>query len=434
MPATEGLRPARRPAVSRRSGAGPDPADARPAARHRRRSRPPLVVVFAITVTGILSNTLINAPLPDIVADLGVPDERVGLLVASGTLSGIVMAPIIGLLADRYGRRPVLVPCLLLFGVAGLAGAAAPTFEALLVARLLQGFGSAGLINLAVVLIADSWDGTQRAKVIGQNAAVLTVGLALLPAVGGGLAQIGGWRWAFAPFGIALVTAVAVWAYVPDRVVLDPPTLGGQIRAAAAVVRQPVVAASVAFGGVLFVLIFGLFLTTLPLLLEDRFGLDAGQRGLVLAAPALGSATVALLLGRLRRRFGARRLLRVATALFAVAFLTVGLAPALLVLLGGALLYGLGEGSAIPTVQDLVAGAAPDESRGAVVAVWVGSARLGQTVGPLLAGVLLGVGDPELVFVAGAAVAGALLVAQLVIPSARFVAPAAIGAASKVAP
>ena len=378
------------------------------------------MVVFSVTLTGILSNTLINAPLPDIVAELGVPDDRVGLLVAAGTLPGIVMAPVIGLLADRYGRRPVLVPCLVLFGVAGLAGAFAPTFGALLAARALQGFGSAGLINLAVVLLADSWEGAARAKVIGQNAAVLTVSIAVLPAVGGLLAEAGGWRWAFAPFGIALVTAVGVWAYVPDRVAVDPPTVRGQVRAAAGVVRQPVVAGSIAFGSVVFVLIFGLFLTTLPLLLEDRFGLSAGQRGFVLAAPALGSTTVALLLGRLRRRLGARRLLLGATTLFVVAFAVVGLAPLLIVLLGGALLYGLGEGASIPTLQDLVAGAAPDESRGAVVAVWVGAARLGQTVGPLLAGLVLAVGDATTVFLAGATVAGALLVAQLVVPVARF--------------
>jgi MFS family permease len=186
-------------------------------ARLRVRARPPLPVVFAITVTGILANTLINAPLPDIVDDLGVPDASAGLLVAAGTLPGIVIAPIIGLLADRYGRRQVLIPCLTIFGVAGVAGAFAPTFEVLLATRALQGVGSAGLINLAVVLLADSWDGAARAKVIGQNAAVLTISIAITPALGGLLAEAGGWRASFAPYGLALVTAGAAWLLVPER-------------------------------------------------------------------------------------------------------------------------------------------------------------------------------------------------------------------------
>lgn len=377
--------------------------------------RPPLAVVFAVTVSGILSNTLIVAPLPDIVDDLGVARASAGVLVAAGTLPGIVMAPVVGLLADRFGRRHVLVPCLVLFGVAGLAGALAPTFEVLVATRAVQGIGSAGLINLAVVLLADSWDGTERAKVIGWNAAVLTTSIAVVPPIGGLLAEVGGWRLAFAPYGIALVTAVAVWLVVPD--VESAPALGlrRQLTDAAVVVRRPLVAASIAFGGVLFVLIFGLFFTAMPLVLEGSFGLGAASRGLVLAVPAVGSTAVALNLGRLRARFGARRLLLAATAGFTVAFAVVGVAPVLPLIAVGVLVYGLGEGAALPTVQDLVAGAAPAASRGAVVAVWVGAARLGQSIGPLLTGALLGVMEAQSVFLLGAAVAAALLAAQGVV-------------------
>lgn len=385
------------------------------ALRRGHRTRPPLAVVFAVTVSGILSNTLIAAPLPDIVDDLGVPDSSAGLLVAAGSLPGIVMAPVVGLLADRFGRRQVLVPCLVLFGVAGLAGALAPTFATLVAARAVQGIGSAGLINLAVVLLADSWEGNERAKVIGWNAAVLTTSIAVFPTLGGLLADAGGWRWAFAPYGFALVTAAAVWLVVPDRPRTASLGLRRQLADAADVVRQPVVAGSIAFGCALFVLIFGLFFTAMPLVLEDGFGLEAGARGLLLSVPAVGSTLVALNLGRLRSRFGARRLLLVASTLFVVAFVAVGAAPTLAVLGVGVVVYGLGEGMAIPTVQDLVAGASPAASRGAVVAVWVGAARLGQTVGPLLTGVLLGVLDPQSVFFVGAGLAAALLGAQLVI-------------------
>ncbi len=153
--------------------------------------RPPLPLLFSITVTGILANTLVNAPLPDILDHFGQPDSAAGLFVSAGALPGVVMAPVIGVLADRHGRRRVLVPCLVAFGVFGLAGAAAPSYPVLLGLRLAQGVGAAGLINLAVVLIGDHWQGIERARVIGYNAAVLTVSLAIIPAVGGGLAELG---------------------------------------------------------------------------------------------------------------------------------------------------------------------------------------------------------------------------------------------------
>jgi MFS family permease len=375
--------------------------------------RPPMALIFAVTVTGILANTLILAPLPDILDDFEKGAGQAGILVASGTLPGVLMAPVIGILADRWGRRAVLVPCLAVFGIAGTAAAFAPSFEALLLLRLAQGFGAAGLINLAVVLIGDFWTGIERARIVGYNAAVLTVSLVIFPSVGGVLAQLGGWRWAFAPFPLALVTAVLIAVRLPggggDRSV----SVGDQVGSALRVVRQPVILASIGFGFVLFVLIFGLFLTTMPIHLEEKFGLGPAARGLVVSVPALGSTVAALSIGSLRARFGGRRLVIVATMLFTIAFAVIGLAPWLAILLGGAILYGFGEGGSIPTVQDFVTGGAPDESRGAVVAFFVSAVRAGQTVGPLIAGVTIAAVGTGETFLLGAAVAGGLLVAEV---------------------
>jgi MFS transporter, ACDE family, multidrug resistance protein len=166
---------------------------------------------------------------------------------------------------------------------------------------------------------------------------------------------------------------------------------------------------SIAIGVVIFMLIFGLFLTALPVHLEQEFGLSAGQRGLVIAAPALTSTLTALRLGWLRGRFGVVRLLCGAAVLFTVAFTAIGVAPTLPLLIAGALLYGLGEGVFIPTLQDVVAGASSAAQRGAVVAVWVGAARAGQTIGPLLAAAAYGVVGTATTFVLGAAVAATLV-------------------------
>jgi MFS transporter, ACDE family, multidrug resistance protein len=381
----------------------------------RRPERPSLVLIFSITVTGILANTLINAPLPDILADFDLSDAAAGPLVAAATLPGIVVAPVIGLLADRFGRRKVLIPCLVVFGVTGVGAAFAPTFAILLLLRLAQGFGSAGLINLAVVLLGDFWDGADRARLIGYNAAVLTVSVAIFPAVGGALAELGSWRWSFLPYGVALVTAFFVWRRLPVRATPEPQSLRRQVGDALAVLKQPAVLGSVSYGFILFILIFGLFLTVLPILLEDRFGLSAGARGLVLAVPATGSTIAALSLGRLRTRFGRRRLLIAASVLFVIGFAIIGWASLLILVLAGAVLYGLGEGMSIPTVQDIVAGQAPEESRGAVVAAWVGAARAGQTVGPLLAAGSMALVGASSTYLVGAVVAVAMLVTQLLV-------------------
>ncbi len=383
------------------------------ARRHVRPGPPPLVLIYSVTVTGILNNTLIGPAIPDILAAFDQPDSRAGVLVASGALPGIVVAPIIGVLADRFGRRQVLTPCLVVFGVGGGLAALAPSFALLLLFRLLQGVGGAGLINLAVVIIGDHWTGTERAKLVGRNAATLTISLAIFPAVGGLLTELGSWRWSFAPYPLALVTAALIWRMLPDIELHPQPAVSSQLRDAGRVLRQPLLArATLAAFGVFF-LIFGLYLTVLPVLLENRFGLSAGARGLVLAAPALSSTAAALVVGRLRAGYGGRALVLVGSVCFTVAFVTIGLAPSLIVVLLGGLFYGLGEGLSIPTYQDFVAGSAPAASRGAVVAVWVGAARAGQVAGPLAAGVALSTLLPGAVFVVGGALAAVTLVAQL---------------------
>lgn len=371
--------------------------------------RPPLLLIYAVTLTGIMANSLVTTAIPDILADFGVPDSRAGVLVAAGSLPGIVVAPIIGLLADRLGRRAVLLPCLMVFGAAGALAMLAPSFPVLLVARLLQGLGSAGLINLAVVLIGDHWTGVERTRLVGRNAAVLTVGLAVLPVVSGGLTELGSWRYALAPYLLSLVMALVAWRTLDGIAPASPPAISDQLRQASRVVRQPIIVSTMAAGLVTFVIIFGLFITTVPLHLEAEFGLSAGWRGMVLAVPALGASVVAFNLGRVRHRLGLRPTLMVSAALFALAFVAMGLSPVLGLLVAGAVVYGLAEGALVPTLQDVAVSAAPDSQRGAVVAVWVGAARAGQTVGPLLAGAMFVVTGTATVLVLGAALGLALL-------------------------
>jgi MFS family permease len=274
--------------------------------------------------------------------------------------------------------------------------------------------GAAGLINLAVVIIGDHWEGSDRVRAIGRNAAVLTVSLAILPGLGGLLVELGGWRLPFALFPLSLITAVRIHRHLGEIPLGPPIALREQVGAAVTIVRRPLVTGAIASGFVIFVLIFGLFLTVLPVHLDEEFGFSAGPRGLVLAAPALTSTIAAVNLGRLRARFGARRLVLGASLLFAASFAAMGFAPTAAGLVVAALVYGFGEGAAIPTLQDLIASSAPASSRGAVMAAFVGIVRAGQATGPLVAGALIGAVGTGATFVLGGGLALTLFVAQAV--------------------
>jgi MFS family permease len=371
--------------------------------------RPPLVFIFTVTLTGILSNTLVTPAIPDILAEFGLPGDRAGVLVATGSLAGIVIAPVAGFLADRFGRRIVLTVCLTIFGVFGGLAALAPTFEILLLARFLQGVGSAALVNLAVVLIGDNWSGTDRTRLIGRNSAVLTIGLAAMPLLSGAITEASSWRVAFAVYTVGLGTAAIAWSILDARRPADPPRVREQFGEALVVLRRPILRASIVSGFLVFIAIFGLFLTVLPLHLAEVFGMGAGARGLVISLPAVTATLASFNLGRMRALASARTVVILSAVILIVSYVMLGLTTTLAVAIVATLVYGTSEGFFIPLLQDLNMEDAPDEHRAVVIAVWVGFARLGQTIGPLLAGVAVGVLGTGATFVAGSGIAVLIL-------------------------
>ena len=377
-----------------------------------------LWLAYAVSVTGVTGNSLIAPAIPDVLDDLGRSDASAGLLIASVSLPGIVMAPVIGLLADRFGRRAVLVPCLLLFGIGGLVASVAPTFATIVAARFVMGFGAAGLVNLAVVLIGDHFDGSQRTTLLGRNAAMLTAGLAVLPLMSGGVTEWVGWRWAVLPNSLGIVMALVAWRVLPPRGPAHGATVRAQLGGLGSVLRRPQLVAVYVSGTLIFFVIFGAFLTVMPIHLEEDIGFGAGLRGVMIGLPAVASSIAGFNLGRIRARTGARGVLLASGIAWVGAFAILAASPLVGLLVVGCLLYGAGEGALIPTLQDVAISNAPDAHRGAVVAMWVGFARRGQTVGPLTAAWFAGA-TSSATALAGFAVLSAGITAMLAVAPLR---------------
>ncbi len=384
-----------------------------------RESRPILYLIFGLTLTGILSNSLLAPAIPDILDDFGKENSSAGLLVAVGAMPGIVLAPLIGILADRWGRRRVLVPCLSVFGVFGIVAATAQSYEVLILARFAMGFGSAAMINIAIVLISDHFPAKDRIKLIGRNSSVLTLGLAVVPLTSGLITELFSWRWAMGGYSIALVTAFAAF-FVLDA---DRPeatsTVREQLGDAKVALKDPRIMTTLVMGVLMFALVFGVFLTILPNHLESEFGLSAGWRGAIIALPALPSTFMAFNLGRIQDRFGLAHTLVGCAVGWAIAFAVIAAAPLLGLLAAGTLLYGMGEGALIPSLQGVAIDAAPPEHRAAVVAVWMSSARMGQTLGPIAAGAMMVGASTTIALWAGFALAVVMAIVLAMSPLGR---------------
>lgn len=118
-----------------------------------------LQIIFGVTLIAVLGVSSITPAFPLIVKDLNISTQSVGLLITMFTLPGIFLTPVMGALADRFGRKKILIPSMMLFGVAGGACALAHDFSLLLALRFFQGVGAASLGSLNVTIIGDLYSG-----------------------------------------------------------------------------------------------------------------------------------------------------------------------------------------------------------------------------------------------------------------------------------
>jgi MFS family permease len=260
-------------------------------------------VLFAMSASALLSNAAIAPAIPDIRDHFGQSDSASVFILMSVHAPGLFMASIIGVAADRYGRRTVIVPCLVIFGIGGLLSMAAANFTMLIGARLLQGIGSAAFVNLAVVIIGDNYTGVERTRVLGRNSMAITAGIAIIPAVGGFLDEAFGWRGPFVLTALPLLVAVAAAKVLRNDRPEITTSFRRQLTAARGQVRRPEVKFLLLIAFMGYVMFFGASVTALPLHLEKQYNAGPSIRGLILASPAAGSVCMALLLGRMASRF-----------------------------------------------------------------------------------------------------------------------------------
>ena len=104
-----------------------------------------LQIMFVITLTYIMGVSSITPAFPKIVKELNISARDDGLLITVFSFPGILLTPFFGIVADRWGRKRIIIPFLMLFGIAGGLCFFVRDFKLLLILRLIQGIGAAPL-------------------------------------------------------------------------------------------------------------------------------------------------------------------------------------------------------------------------------------------------------------------------------------------------
>ncbi|MCS7000752.1 MAG: MFS transporter [Bacteroidota bacterium] len=367
-----------------------------------------IATIFALTLMVGVGTSTMPPALAAVQRQFGVTPDVAGVLLSVFTLPGLVLTPLLGYGADRLGRRTVLIGSLAVFGIGGIAALWASHFEHLVFVRLLQGIGAAALGALNVTLISDFFSGTERVRLLGYNHSVLSIGTAVLPVISGFLAAIE-WRLPFALPAVGLIVAIAVAGAVPSM-----PHSQTRSESTLGTVQRPLIVLLVV-SVITYGLLFGPFLNYVQeriRSIEPTSPVLYQQIGFMVGAMSVATTIAALFVGRLSERVRLIVLLRIACLLYAAAMVLFLIMPTYALLLVPTVLFGIAQAFNQPVVQALVAALAPPHRLATVLSLNRTAALLGQTLGPLVFGVVYRGAGIRGVFLSGALFA---LIAALIL-------------------
>ena len=381
-------------------------------------SRRAVLLAYGCTYSMIIGVSSIMPLLPFLAKTFDVTLTHTGWVISAFTLPGIFFTPLGGILADRYGRRAVLIPSLILFCLAGAGCAAAPDFPTLIALRFVQGIGAASFGTLNNAILADVFSGPELSKAIGWNMTLLSVCTAVFPFLGG---VLGDHHWRLA-FLLPLTAVPALFlAFItplskPDATQRSPHPIAGLLHAVAD--RRVGLLLGLTF--LTFAMLYGPVVTCLPVLGVHKFQQNAGSIGMLLVASSLGAGCVAPFTGKLSQRFSLRTLLLTAQICYIASLVLIPFMPTFALLSIPIFLFGLGQGLNIPNLQTALVNSAPKELRASVMSVSGMLLRTGQTLAPLIFTALIDGRGVEWGFYAGVVLACSLLFfSQIFLPLTR---------------
>ncbi|UAK24792.1 multidrug effflux MFS transporter [Sphingomonas nostoxanthinifaciens] len=269
-----------------------------------------VALIASIMACNALQIDSMLAALPTMGRDLGVANENTRQWIIAVYMLGFGAAQIVfGPLADRFGRRPILIAGLTLNALMSLAAALAPTFTLMLVARALQGItGAAGRV-LVVSIVRDCYQGRQMARVMSLSFVVFLAVPILAPSVGQAILLVGSWRFIFFLLAAFAGTVATVSALKLKETLHPsfrrPASLAGVARAMRVTVTERYALGYMLAGTGIYGALMG-YINTVQQIFSDIF--HAPQRfPLMFALAAAGMGVSALVNSRIVGRFGTRR-------------------------------------------------------------------------------------------------------------------------------
>lgn len=377
-----------------------------------------MLTLFLVVFLDLIGFGMIIPVFPFYAQKVGLDPASVIFFVGLYSLGQLVGAPVWGALSDRIGRRPVLLLTLLANAGASLMLAFSHGGIALGVSRVVAGL-AAGNISTAYAYTTDITTDATRPKALGLLGSAFGLGFILGPALGGLLAganpdDLGALaRVAYGAAALSIFAFVLTLVKLPESLPPEKRSLKGSQRPGLGAQFKRPVLRDLLLSTLVVVAAVALLQSTLALFVADR--LAVGPRTLGWIYGFVGVVSVAVqagAIGVLAKRFGAANLTRFGALLIAGGLACIPPVHAMVALLVGLTLFGVGSALFNPSMSGLVAATAEPNERGSVLGAYQSAASMGRVIGPFAASAIARATTLSWPFIVGAFVslAGVVLI------------------------
>lgn len=360
-----------------------------------------LAALGAVPFIMVLGNSMLIPVLPQMQQKLGITQFQTSLVISLFSIPAGLTIPFAGFLSDRLGRKAIIVPSLIIYGIGGLiAGAAAVFFDKafwlIIAGRVVQGIGAAGTAPVAMALVGDIFTTKERSKALGYIEASNGLGKVVSPILGSLIALVA-WFATFFLFPVLTIPiALGVWFLVKEpKAKRNQQSIREYLKSIKSIFKNKAACLISAFfaGSLSLMILFGI-LFFLSDYLETSLKLFGVKKGFVLAIPVLVMSTTSFTTGTFIKKQVSLMKKLVIIGL-GIITLTLGILPFLRnpwFFVGVMSATGIGVGLILPCLNTLITSATSIQERGMVTSLYGGVRFFGVAGGPPLFGYLNGFG------------------------------------------
>ena len=342
-----------------------------------------ITLLFTSSMT-VMAGATISPALPQIQQFFqNEPNSEfwVKLLLTLPALFTAIGAPFAGMIIDRFGRKPLLIGAVTLYGLAGGSGCVLNSLTGLLIGRAFLGLAVGAIMTTSIALIADYYQGPKRNQIMGTQAAFMGYGGVVFLTLGGFLADIG-WRIPFLIYLSAFaILPLVIFCLTEPNVESDRNSILAEDVEAKLPVGTIALIYTLTF---LTMVAFYMIPVQLPFYLKSLGQVSNAQTGIAIAASTLASAIVSMRYGSIKTHLSFPGVLICLYLLMGLGYVTISLAKSYPVVVMGLIFAGSGLGLLLPNMNVWLNAKTPIASRGRVLGGLTTCMFLGQFCSPIV--------------------------------------------------